>query len=64
LAHVVNLANVDVMGHITKITAVETSTAIWEYDPSLINNQVLGGSSDVITVIRTLAIKVMFSFYF
>jgi hypothetical protein len=55
---VVNLANVDVMGHITKIAAVETSTAIWEYDPSLAGNRVLGGSLDVIAAIRTLAIKV------
>ena len=26
LEHVINLANVDVMGHITKITAVENAT--------------------------------------
>ena len=60
LGHVINLANVDVMSHITKITAVETSTAIWEYDPSLAGNRVLGGSLDVIAAIRTLAIKVRF----
>ena len=64
LAHVVNLANVDVMGHITKIAAVETSSAIWEYNPSLTDNQVLGGSLDVIAIIWTLAIKVTFLFYF
>ncbi|KIK00082.1 hypothetical protein K443DRAFT_101041, partial [Laccaria amethystina LaAM-08-1] len=34
LGHVVNLGNVDVMGHITKIAAVENATAIWEYDPT------------------------------
>jgi hypothetical protein len=50
------------MGHITKIAAVETSTAIWEYDPSLAGNRVLGGSMDVIAAIRTLAIKVRFQF--
>jgi hypothetical protein len=55
---VVNLAEVDVMTHITKIAAVETSTAIWEYDPSLPNNRVLNGSLDVIAAIRTIAIKV------
>ncbi|KAH8982299.1 hypothetical protein EDB83DRAFT_2241624, partial [Lactarius deliciosus] len=33
LGHVVNLGTIDVMGHITKIAAVETTTAIWEYDP-------------------------------
>jgi hypothetical protein len=58
LGHVVNLAEVDVMAHITKIAAVETTTAIWEYDPSLPTNRVLNGSLDVIAAIRTLAIKV------
>jgi hypothetical protein len=58
LGHVVNLAEVDVMAHITKIAAMETTTAIWEYDPSLPTNRVLNGSLDVIAAIRTLAIKV------
>jgi hypothetical protein len=46
------------MARITKIAAVETTTAIWEYDPSLSDNRVLNGSLDVIAAIRTLAIKV------
>jgi len=46
------------MGHITKIAAVENATAIWEYDPTREDNRVLGGSLDVIAAIRTLAIKV------
>lgn len=58
LGHVVNLGNVDVMSHITKIAAVENATAIWEYDPTLEDNRVLGGSLDVLAAIRTLAIKV------
>jgi hypothetical protein len=58
LSHVVNLANIAVMSHITKIAAVENSTAIWEYDPTLEGNRVLGGSLDVIAAIRTIAIKV------
>lgn len=58
LAHVVNLGTIDFMSHITKIAAVETATAIWEYDPSLPGNRVLGHSLDVISAIRTLAIKV------
>ena len=58
LGHVVNLAEVDMMNHITKIAAVETATAIWEYDPSLPDNHVLNGSLDVTAAIRTLAIKV------
>ena len=58
LGHVVNLAEVDVMTHITKIAAMETTMAIWELDPSLPNNRVLNGSLDVIAAIRTVAIKV------
>jgi hypothetical protein len=46
------------MTHITKIAAVETATAIWEYDPSLPDNRVLNGSLDVTAAIRTLPIKV------
>jgi hypothetical protein len=46
------------MARITKIAAVETTTAIWEYDPMLSDNRVLNGSLDVIAAIRTLAIKV------
>ena len=60
LDHVVNLGNVDVMAHITKITVVETTTAIWEYDPSLPDNRMLNSNLDVIAAIRTLAIKVRF----
>jgi hypothetical protein len=60
LEHVVNLANVDIMRHITKIAAIENQTAIWEYDPDLPNNRVLGGSLDVIAAIRTIAIKVRY----
>lgn len=63
LGHVINLATIDIMAHITKITAVETATAIWEFDPELPANRVLGGSLDVIAAVRTLAIKVsIFSF--
>jgi hypothetical protein len=49
------------MGHITKIAAVETTAAIWEYDPELPGNRVLGGSLDVIAAIRTLAVKIQCS---
>jgi len=49
------------MGHITKITAVENATAMWEYDPALAANRVLGGSLDVIAAIHTIAIKVRHS---
>src|ERR1700678_2973252 len=50
------------MNHITKLAAVETWTAIWEYDPSLPNNRVLNGLLDVIAAVRTIAIKVCFFF--
>jgi hypothetical protein len=46
------------MGCITKIAAIENANAIWEYDPSLLNNRILGGSLDVIAAIRTIAVKV------
>lgn len=60
LEHIVNLANIAVMGHITKIAAVENATAIWEYDLDLPNNRLLGGSLDVIAAVCTIAIKVSF----
>jgi len=40
------------MTHITKI---------WEYDPDLLDNCVLGGSLDIIAAICTIAIKVRLS---
>ncbi|KAG6905216.1 hypothetical protein DXG01_004119 [Tephrocybe rancida] len=57
LGHVVNLGSVDVMSHITNIGNMETATAIWEFDPTLKDNHVLGGSLDVVSAIRTLTIK-------
>jgi hypothetical protein len=46
------------MSAITKISNVATTVAIWEFDPLLPDNRVLGDSLDVVTAIRTLAIKV------
>ena len=46
------------MSGIMKITTIETAQAIWEYDPTLPNNHVLGGSLDAIMAIWTLAVKV------
>jgi hypothetical protein len=54
----VNIANVAVMGCVTKIAAIENANAIWEYDLSLLNNHILGGSLDVIAAIRMIAVKV------
>ncbi|KAF8239819.1 hypothetical protein L208DRAFT_1194140, partial [Tricholoma matsutake] len=61
LEHIINLANIDIMAHITKIAAVETAMAIWEYDPDIPANHGFGGSLDVIATIRTLAIKIQSS---
>ena len=60
----VNIAVVTVMGRIMQIAAVENATAIWEYDPSLPGNRILGGSLDVIAAIRTIAVKVSLPFFY
>lgn len=46
------------MSGITKIAAVETTTAIWEFNPTLSHNRVQDDSLDVVAAVRTLAIKV------
>ena len=56
--HVVSLANVDFMSHVTKIAVVENTSAILEYDPTLPDNKVMNGSLDVIAAAQTLVIKV------
>jgi len=61
LAHVLNLVVIDVMGVITCIAMVKTTTAIWEYDPTLTNNHVMDNSLDVIVAVHTLAIKIQSS---
>ncbi|KAG2752567.1 hypothetical protein P692DRAFT_20708915, partial [Suillus brevipes Sb2] len=61
LAHVVNLAVTDIMSVITRIANIETTTAIWEFDPLLPNNRVLRDSLDVVAAVRTLAIKIQSS---
>lgn len=64
LAHVLNLAIVAIMSVISRIAAVETTTTIWEFDPLLPNNRVLGGSLDVVAAVRTIAIKVHLTFFY
>lgn len=49
------------MGRITQIAAIETTTAIWEYDPDLPNNRIMNGSLDAVAALRTLAVKVGFN---
>ena len=51
------------MSHITKIAAVENAIAIWEYDATQDDNQVLGELLDVIATIRTLTIKVILQIF-
>lgn len=60
-AHVINLGVVDVMGEITQVAVIETTTAIWEFDPDLPGNRIMGGLLDVIAALRTLAVKVCLS---
>ncbi|KAF8644110.1 hypothetical protein AX14_009495 [Amanita brunnescens Koide BX004] len=61
LMHVINLAMIDFMSHITKIAVIATKTAIWEYDPATPANCISNGGLDVIATIRTLAIKIQAS---
>jgi hypothetical protein len=56
----VNLANIDIMKHITNIAAVENKTAIWEFNLALEKNHIANRGLDVIAALRTLAIKVSF----
>lgn len=61
LAHVLNLAITALFSAITNISKVETTTSIWEFDPILAQNRIIGGTLDVIATIRTLAIKIQAS---
>ncbi|KAG1782816.1 hypothetical protein EV702DRAFT_1041565 [Suillus placidus] len=61
LAHVLNLAIVVFMSDITQVGSIETMVAIWEFDPTLPNNRLLGDSLDVIAAVQTLAIKIQSS---
>lgn len=49
------------MSQVTKIANIETSTAIWEFDPDLPNNRLQGNTLDVVSAVRTLAIKIQAS---
>lgn len=61
LAHVINLTITLVLSAVTKISNVDTTTNIWEFDPTLLQNCMLNDSLDIITTIRTLAIKMQCS---
>ena len=49
------------MSAVTNITSVETTSAIWEFDPSLPRNHILDDSLDVVSAIWMLAIKIQAS---
>ena len=49
------------MSVVTHIASVETTSAIWEFDPSLPRNRILDGSLDVVSAVRTLAVKIQAS---
>ncbi|KAG5649809.1 hypothetical protein H0H81_001913 [Sphagnurus paluster] len=55
--HVANRANGDVMDEITRMGAIKTAAAIWEYNPSIPKNCLSGGSINVICNLWTLAVK-------
>ena len=57
LGHVVNIANTDVMAHVTNISAIKNATTIWEWNPALSSN-CKHRSLNVISALQTLAIKV------
>ena len=61
LAHVVNLGLTDFMSIITRLATIETTMAIWEYNPTLPQNRLLEGSIDVVTTLQTLVIKIQSS---
>ena len=44
------------MSEVTRIAHIATSTAIWEFNPTLPSNHVNG--LDVVATVRTLAIKI------
>ena len=46
------------MDHVTKHAITESSTAIWEYDPSLEENTVAGGRPNALSVLHTINVKV------
>ncbi|KIK74498.1 hypothetical protein PAXRUDRAFT_19732 [Paxillus rubicundulus Ve08.2h10] len=49
------------MSNITKITNIETATAIRKFNPSLPDNRILGDSLDIVAAVCTLAIKIQCS---
>ena len=49
------------MSEVTQIAHIATSTAIWEFDPTLLGNRVMNNRLDVVAAIRTLAIKIQAS---
>ena len=61
LAHVLNLAIIDIMAVITRIDHIMTTAAIWEFNPMLPMNCVMNNSLDVVAAICTLAIKIQAS---
>src|SRR6266404_8972495 len=60
LAHVINLSVIAIMSTITKIANVENMSSIWDFNPTLPKSHIFEGSLDVITAVRTLAVKVCY----
>ena len=49
------------MSVVTNTATVKTTSAIWEFDPTLPGNCVLSDSLDIISALRTLTIKIQAS---
>ena len=61
LAHVLNLAIIALMSEITRVEHIATTSAIWEFDPTLPHNRILNGSLNVVAIVHTLTIKIQAS---
>lgn len=58
MGHIIQLGIKDFMAFVTKTSAIETTAAIWEYDPNDAENHIQGGKLDAIAFLRTLIVKV------
>jgi len=61
LTHVINLTISSVLAVIIKIANVNTTTTIWEFDPTLPQNCILDDTLDIVSTIQTLTIKIQCS---
>lgn len=58
LGHILELAIEAIVTTVTKKSAVETTTAIWEFDPAAPGSLLDGNKADLLAMLRTLSVKV------